>query len=504
MEVHAGGARARGKDLTLSGRTLIWSASTDAISDRPLTGYGIGGVWRDAATDPTAVMMRKIGFTVFHSHSTVLEVMLLLGAIGLALFLLVYVSAVSGAIKALDHDSALALGAPDPRRAVRALAVGSGGVRSVAPADGSHLCAHGASETSDRRQPGAGAEVGPRSRARPPLVVAVPSRAPVARWPSVARGDIAPPCSQRLPPDASRRAFVRPVAPSATSCANVVGRTPPAGAFARSVALSATPCTIASPTAPGAVSDRVAALPGLMPRSSCASDARSLHRVVRILDPAAGFGDHPIAGLALRDRELQRASDQVGPSWRCAPPDSPVVTSSVMPPTDVDTTGTPTAIASMIEIGSPSAKEGRQNTSLASSSAATRATAAGRASRLAPRGPSDPLHPQHLVERSAPDHAQLDPAAVGEQTHGMEQDELAFSVESRPTVSTTGRSPTGRGTRIGKRSRAMPHRTTWTLGQSSGDASRMTCDAMKSEMHTTIDAEAVRSRRISRSLVKSW
>ena len=99
---------ARGKDLTLSGRTLIWSASVDAIRDRPLTGYGIGGVWRDAATDPTAVMLRKIGFTVFHSHSTVLELMLLLGAIGLVLFLVVYISAVSGAIKALDHDSALA------------------------------------------------------------------------------------------------------------------------------------------------------------------------------------------------------------------------------------------------------------------------------------------------------------------------------------------------------------------------------------------------------------
>jgi exopolysaccharide production protein ExoQ len=99
---------ARGKDLTLSGRTLIWSASIDAIRDRPLTGYGIGGVWRDAATDPTAVMLRKIGFTVFHSHSTVLELMLLLGAIGLVRFLVVYISAVSGAIKALDHDSALA------------------------------------------------------------------------------------------------------------------------------------------------------------------------------------------------------------------------------------------------------------------------------------------------------------------------------------------------------------------------------------------------------------
>lgn len=99
---------ARGKDLTFSGRTLIWSASLDAIRERPLTGYGVGGVWRDAATDPTAVMLRKIGFTVFHSHSTVLELVLLLGVIGLVLFLLVYVTAVSGAITALDRDPALA------------------------------------------------------------------------------------------------------------------------------------------------------------------------------------------------------------------------------------------------------------------------------------------------------------------------------------------------------------------------------------------------------------
>jgi O-antigen ligase len=99
---------ARGKDLTFSGRTVIWSASLDAIRERSLTGYGIGGVWRDAATDPTAPMLRKIGFTVFHSHSTVIELLLLLGAIGLVLFLLVYVSAVSGAIKALSREPALA------------------------------------------------------------------------------------------------------------------------------------------------------------------------------------------------------------------------------------------------------------------------------------------------------------------------------------------------------------------------------------------------------------
>ena len=53
-------------------------------------------------------MMRKIGFTVFHAHSTILEIMLLLGIIGLVLFLLVYVTAVSGAIKALTRDPALA------------------------------------------------------------------------------------------------------------------------------------------------------------------------------------------------------------------------------------------------------------------------------------------------------------------------------------------------------------------------------------------------------------
>jgi exopolysaccharide production protein ExoQ len=99
---------ARGKDLTLSGRTLIWSASLDAIRERPFTGYGVGGVWRDAATDPTAVMLRKIGFTVFHSHSTVLELMLYLGVVGLALFLLVYATAVAGSIKALAGDQTLA------------------------------------------------------------------------------------------------------------------------------------------------------------------------------------------------------------------------------------------------------------------------------------------------------------------------------------------------------------------------------------------------------------
>ena len=186
-------------------------------------------------------MMRKIGFTVFHSHSTVLEVMLLLGAIGLRCSSWCTCPQCRGRSK-LDHDSALALGAPDPRRAVRALAVGSGAFGPWLPLMAA-ICAHGASETSDpRRQSGAGAEVGPRSRARPPLVVAVARRPPGVCAPSCAIRNLMRKRLARTPPAG---AFAHSVALSATHAqTSWAGRLP--GAFAHPVALSATSCTIAS------------------------------------------------------------------------------------------------------------------------------------------------------------------------------------------------------------------------------------------------------------------
>jgi len=98
----------RGKDLTFSGRTLIWSASLDAIGDRPWVGYGVGGVFREMTADPTAAMIRQIGFTAFHAHSSVIQLLLDLGVIGLGLFVVAYLSTVIGAVRAVRYVPSVA------------------------------------------------------------------------------------------------------------------------------------------------------------------------------------------------------------------------------------------------------------------------------------------------------------------------------------------------------------------------------------------------------------
>lgn len=78
--------RARGKDLTLSGRTQIWGEVWRLVQKRPLLGYGIGGVWKNPAEEPTRSIIYRLGFTVFHSHSGYLEMLVLLGWVGMLLW----------------------------------------------------------------------------------------------------------------------------------------------------------------------------------------------------------------------------------------------------------------------------------------------------------------------------------------------------------------------------------------------------------------------------------
>lgn len=85
-----------GKDLTLSGRTEIWSAVVAAIRERPLTGYSWGGVWLDPTREPTFTIVRKLGFIVFHAHNGPLEIMLELGLVGLVLYLLMFFTVLGG------------------------------------------------------------------------------------------------------------------------------------------------------------------------------------------------------------------------------------------------------------------------------------------------------------------------------------------------------------------------------------------------------------------------
>jgi O-antigen ligase len=74
-----------GKDPTLSRRTEIWDRTWTAISERPLLGYGGGGVWMNPGTEPARSILSDLGFTVFHAHNGFLELLLLLGVVGMSI-----------------------------------------------------------------------------------------------------------------------------------------------------------------------------------------------------------------------------------------------------------------------------------------------------------------------------------------------------------------------------------------------------------------------------------
>ena len=93
-----------GKDPTLTRRTEIWAGVIEAVQHRPFTGYGVGGAWVNLAAEPTRSILRGLGFVVYHSHNGFLEVVLQLGLVGLALFCLLLVSVVAGALALISLD----------------------------------------------------------------------------------------------------------------------------------------------------------------------------------------------------------------------------------------------------------------------------------------------------------------------------------------------------------------------------------------------------------------
>ncbi len=95
---------AAGKDLTFSGRTFIWSGVINAIQERPLLGYGVGGVFWDEQSEINRSIWRDIGFHVPHSHSGTLDVWINYGLIGLVLFAIVFVTGVSKGIRLLHRS----------------------------------------------------------------------------------------------------------------------------------------------------------------------------------------------------------------------------------------------------------------------------------------------------------------------------------------------------------------------------------------------------------------
>ena len=92
------------KDLTFSGRTLIWGATVGAVAERPLQGYGYAGVFTEVPTVLTMQLWHEIGFEAAHTHNGPLKVLLDLGLVGFLLLGVFLVDILRRALRLNRHS----------------------------------------------------------------------------------------------------------------------------------------------------------------------------------------------------------------------------------------------------------------------------------------------------------------------------------------------------------------------------------------------------------------
>jgi O-antigen ligase len=83
-------ATALGRDLTLTGRTDIWEAMLETISERPLFGYGFNAFWIDWDHEVTAYVWKRLEWECPNAHNGVMDLLAELGLSGLIVFLISY------------------------------------------------------------------------------------------------------------------------------------------------------------------------------------------------------------------------------------------------------------------------------------------------------------------------------------------------------------------------------------------------------------------------------
>ena len=91
---------ALGRDLTFTGRILLWDAALDYIRARPLLGTGFDAFWSGRLDWRILLVLEELG-NVLHFHNSLLEVGVQLGAIGLVAALLTVVGYGRAALMAL-------------------------------------------------------------------------------------------------------------------------------------------------------------------------------------------------------------------------------------------------------------------------------------------------------------------------------------------------------------------------------------------------------------------
>lgn len=93
-----------GKDLTFSGRLQIWSATWDAVLERPVLGFGRRGLF-ETGTPRVRELYTDVGFEPATAHNGLLGLLIDLGIPGLVLVVAMIVGILVGGIRLFHVDS---------------------------------------------------------------------------------------------------------------------------------------------------------------------------------------------------------------------------------------------------------------------------------------------------------------------------------------------------------------------------------------------------------------
>jgi exopolysaccharide production protein ExoQ len=80
-----------GRDLTITGRTEIWSMALDAVMQRPVLGYGYGAFWHEDGPIEAARIWALLYWPVPNAHNGVLDMALGLGSVGAVIALVLVI-----------------------------------------------------------------------------------------------------------------------------------------------------------------------------------------------------------------------------------------------------------------------------------------------------------------------------------------------------------------------------------------------------------------------------
>lgn len=86
------------RDVTLTGRTLIWASALEAIDNKPWLGHGYSAFWM-GSLGPSKLIVADVGWEAPHAHNGYLDVCLDLGLLGLSIFLISMFGGIRSALK---------------------------------------------------------------------------------------------------------------------------------------------------------------------------------------------------------------------------------------------------------------------------------------------------------------------------------------------------------------------------------------------------------------------